>query len=182
MGTDDATAVSEAVRYLAVLGHRRIARVGGPAGLGHSAIRTEASERAVAELGLDRGVPVESGIAGEERARATRSLLLASDRPTAVVHDDHVMAAAGVRGHLTTRTTRLDGPTPPVGGARLSRVTPAGPGRMGAPPRLGLGLHGGHGATSEASQRLAQWIHEREQLTCGPTARRMGVSGVVKSV
>ncbi|MDV9176433.1 LacI family DNA-binding transcriptional regulator, partial [Streptomyces sp. W16] len=32
--TDDTTAVTEAVRYLAALGHRRIARVGGSAGLG----------------------------------------------------------------------------------------------------------------------------------------------------
>ncbi|MCQ4213319.1 LacI family DNA-binding transcriptional regulator, partial [Streptomyces longispororuber] len=40
--TDDATAVGEAVRYLAALGHRHIARVGGPPGLGHSAIRERA--------------------------------------------------------------------------------------------------------------------------------------------
>jgi hypothetical protein len=32
--TDDASAVAEAVRYLAALGHRRIARVGGPTDLG----------------------------------------------------------------------------------------------------------------------------------------------------
>ncbi|MEU9577193.1 LacI family DNA-binding transcriptional regulator [Streptomyces chilikensis] len=94
--TDDATAVAEAVRYLAALGHRRIARVGGPAGLGHSAIRTEAFERTVRELGLDGGRHVETGFSGEEGARATRMLLLTSDRPTAIVYDNDIMAVAGL--------------------------------------------------------------------------------------
>ncbi|OSP44339.1 LacI family transcriptional regulator, partial [Streptomyces sp. 13-12-16] len=48
--TDDATAVTEAVRYLAALGHRRIARVGGAAALGHTAIRTAAFDEAVGAL------------------------------------------------------------------------------------------------------------------------------------
>lgn len=94
--TDDATAVDEAVRYLAALGHRRIARVGGPSGLGHSGIRTEAFDRAVAELGLDRGLHIETGFSGEEGARATRSLLLSSLRPTAIVYDNDIMAVAGL--------------------------------------------------------------------------------------
>ncbi|SBT88965.1 DNA-binding transcriptional regulator, LacI/PurR family [Streptomyces sp. DI166] len=94
--TDDATAVGEAVRYLAALGHRRIARVGGPTGLGHSAIRTEAFEAVMAELGLGPGVHVETGFSGEEGARATRSLLLSSNRPTAIVYDNDIMAVAGL--------------------------------------------------------------------------------------
>ncbi|MCZ9344518.1 LacI family transcriptional regulator, partial [Streptomyces sp. TRM76130] len=52
--TDDATAVTEAVRYLAALGHRRIARVGGAAALGHTAIRTAAFDEAARALGLAR--------------------------------------------------------------------------------------------------------------------------------
>lgn len=43
--TDDASAVAEAVRCLAARGHRRIARVGGPADLGHGAIRGLAAPR-----------------------------------------------------------------------------------------------------------------------------------------
>ncbi|MEU9734605.1 LacI family DNA-binding transcriptional regulator [Streptomyces sp. NPDC048002] len=94
--TDDATAVGEAVRYLAALGHRRIARVGGPSGLGHSAIRTAAVETAMADLGLERGTHVETGFSGEEGARATRSLLLSAERPTAIVYDNDIMAVAGL--------------------------------------------------------------------------------------
>ncbi|GAB2800386.1 hypothetical protein GCM10027073_35640 [Streptomyces chlorus] len=87
-------AVAEAVRYLAALGHRRIARVCGPAGLGHSAIRAEAFDRTLAELGLHGGRHVETGFSGEEGARATRTLLLTPDRPTAIVYD--IMAVAGL--------------------------------------------------------------------------------------
>ncbi|WP_190158124.1 LacI family DNA-binding transcriptional regulator [Streptomyces litmocidini] len=93
--TDDATAAADAVRYLAALGHRRIARVGGPAGLGHSAIRARAFEATMAELGLDGRRQVSTGFAGEEGARATRGLLLTPDRPTAIVYDNDIMAVAG---------------------------------------------------------------------------------------
>ncbi|WP_336323035.1 LacI family DNA-binding transcriptional regulator [Streptomyces lavendofoliae] len=93
--TDDATAVAEAVRYLAALGHRRIARVGGPAGLGHSGIRGAAFGTAMAELGLDGRRQVATGFAGEDGARATRGLLLTPDRPTAIVYDNDIMAVAG---------------------------------------------------------------------------------------
>ncbi|MET9801789.1 LacI family DNA-binding transcriptional regulator [Streptomyces sp. NPDC006368] len=93
--TDDATAAAEAVRYLAALGHRRIARVGGPAGLGHSAIRAAAFEATMRELGLGPSRQVSTGFAGEEGARATRSLLLSADRPTAIVYDNDIMAVAG---------------------------------------------------------------------------------------
>lgn len=94
--TDDATAMAEAVRYLAALGHRRIARVGGPPGLGHSAIRQRVFEGTLRELGLGPGVQVATGFAGEEGARATRSLLLRSERPTAIVYDNDLMAVAGL--------------------------------------------------------------------------------------
>lgn len=93
--TDDATAAAEAVRYLAALGHRRIARVGGPASLGHSAIRAAAFGSTMRDLGLDGGRQVATGFAGEEGARATRSLLLSADRPTAIVYDNDIMAVAG---------------------------------------------------------------------------------------
>jgi DNA-binding LacI/PurR family transcriptional regulator len=94
--TDDATATAEAVRYLAALGHRRIARVGGPADLGHSAIRWTAFRETMAGLGLDGSLHAETGFSGEEGARATRSLLLSADRPTAIVYDNDLMAVAGL--------------------------------------------------------------------------------------
>ncbi|AYG78367.1 Catabolite control protein A [Streptomyces hundungensis] len=94
--TDDAHAMTEAVRYLAALGHRRIARVGGPVALGHSAIREQAFRRTLESLGLDGSVQMATGFAGEDGARATRSLLLHCDRPTAIVYDNDIMAVAGL--------------------------------------------------------------------------------------
>ncbi|MER7399636.1 LacI family DNA-binding transcriptional regulator [Streptomyces sp. NPDC000151] len=93
--TDDASAVAEAVRYLAALGHRRIARVGGPADLGHSAIRARAFDATTRELGLEEARQIATGFDEREGARATRTLLLAADRPTAIVYDNDIMAVAG---------------------------------------------------------------------------------------
>ncbi|GAB2868650.1 LacI family DNA-binding transcriptional regulator [Streptomyces deserti] len=96
--TDDATAVTEAVRYLAALGHRRIARVGGAAALGHTVIRTAAFDEAARALRLAGAWQVATDFSGEGGARATRSLLSAAppDRPTAIVYDNDIMAVAGL--------------------------------------------------------------------------------------
>ncbi|MFD3840849.1 LacI family DNA-binding transcriptional regulator [Streptomyces sp. NPDC058642] len=96
--TDDATAVTEAVRYLAALGHRRIARVGGAAALGHTAARTAAFDAAARTLELAGAWQVTTDYSGEAGARATRSMLAAdaSDRPTAIVYDNDIMAVAGL--------------------------------------------------------------------------------------
>ncbi|MFB4282273.1 MULTISPECIES: LacI family DNA-binding transcriptional regulator [unclassified Nonomuraea] len=94
--TDDAAAVTEAVRYLAALGHRRLARVGGPAALGHSAIRSEAFSKAVADLNLEMGRILPTDFSGEQGARATRALLSSAQRPTAILYDNDIMAVAGL--------------------------------------------------------------------------------------
>ncbi|MFD7711453.1 LacI family DNA-binding transcriptional regulator [Streptomyces sp. NPDC059785] len=96
--TDDATAVTEAVRYLGALGHRRIARVGGAAALGHTAIRAAAFDEAVGSLGASGAWQVATDFSGDAGARATRSLLSAApeDRPTAIVYDNDIMAVAGL--------------------------------------------------------------------------------------
>ncbi|MGW0609361.1 LacI family DNA-binding transcriptional regulator [Streptomyces sp. NPDC002788] len=96
--TDDATAVAEAVRYLAALGHRRIARVGGAADLGHTAIRTAAFDETAGALRLAGAWQVATDFSGDAGARATRSLLTAAatDRPTAIVYDNDIMAVAGL--------------------------------------------------------------------------------------
>ncbi|MBG0851779.1 LacI family DNA-binding transcriptional regulator [Streptomyces spinoverrucosus] len=77
---DDATAVTEGVRYLAALGHRRIARVGGAAGLGHTAIRAAAFDEVAGMVGLAGAWQVATDFSGEAGARATRSLLVAALR------------------------------------------------------------------------------------------------------
>ncbi|MER5252344.1 MULTISPECIES: LacI family DNA-binding transcriptional regulator [unclassified Streptomyces] len=94
--TDDTTAVTEAVRYLAALGHRSIARVGGAAELGHSVMRGAAFTAAMADLGLPEGRQLATDFSGEAGARATRSLLAAAERPTAIIYDNDLMAVAGL--------------------------------------------------------------------------------------
>ncbi|MGW6022107.1 LacI family DNA-binding transcriptional regulator [Streptomyces sp. NPDC055099] len=94
--TDDTTAVTEAVRYLAALGHRSIARIGGTAELGHSLIRGAAFTTTMADLGLPQGRQLATDFSGEAGARATRSLLAAAERPTAIIYDNDLMAVAGL--------------------------------------------------------------------------------------
>jgi len=93
--SDDAGAVTEAVRYLVALGHRRIARVSGLPGLLHTQTRTRAFNAICASVGLE-AVTVPSDYTGEEGGRATRRLLINSDRPTAIIYDNDVMAVAGL--------------------------------------------------------------------------------------
>ncbi|MFJ9777321.1 LacI family DNA-binding transcriptional regulator [Kitasatospora sp. NPDC101157] len=95
--TDDAAAVEEVVRYLALLGHRRIARVGGDPRLGHSAIRGRALEQVAAELGLDEPRSLPTDFSGQAGASATRELLASGTRrPTAILYDNDIMAVAGL--------------------------------------------------------------------------------------
>jgi DNA-binding LacI/PurR family transcriptional regulator len=95
--SDEAAALAETVEYLAALGHRRIARVGGLPGLQHTEIRTDAFNAVCRSLGLDDCVTIPSDYTGEEGSRATRRLLSSgSNRPTAVVYDNDVMAIAGL--------------------------------------------------------------------------------------
>jgi DNA-binding LacI/PurR family transcriptional regulator len=94
--SDDAASLVEAVEYLAALGHRRIARVGGLPDLGHTVIRGEAFAEVASRLGLEHAPTVSTDYTGEEGARATRRLLSTPRRPTAVVYDNDVMAIAGL--------------------------------------------------------------------------------------
>lgn len=93
--TDDAAAMRECLRYLAALGHRRIARVSGIAELGHTAIRSEAFVEESGLLGLD-GLIVETDCLPEQGAVATRSLLTRPEPPTAIVYDNDITALAGL--------------------------------------------------------------------------------------
>ncbi len=94
--TDDAAATAEAVRYLAVLGHRRIAHVVGPATLGRSIVRSQAFGAAAAEPALDDTRSVHTDLSAHQGARATRTLLAGADRPTAILYDNDIMAVAGL--------------------------------------------------------------------------------------
>lgn len=91
---DESSAVIESVRYLAALGHTRIARVAGLANLVHTAARTAAFRQIMRELALTASV-VSTDYTPEAGARATRQLLSASEPPTAFIYDSDLLAVAG---------------------------------------------------------------------------------------
>jgi DNA-binding LacI/PurR family transcriptional regulator len=92
---DEGQVVTEAVQYLAALGHTRIAHVTGVGDFVHTTQRAAAFERATRELGL-RGEIVESDYSAESGARATRRLLSSPGRPSAIVFDSDLLAVTGL--------------------------------------------------------------------------------------
>ncbi|MBB6439015.1 LacI family DNA-binding transcriptional regulator [Streptomyces candidus] len=92
----DGESVHEIVRYLAVLGHRRIARVAGAAELAHTRVRDAALTAACAEAGIPEATVIHTDYTGDQGARATRALLIAAERPTAIVFDNDIMAVAAL--------------------------------------------------------------------------------------
>lgn len=92
---DDVAATRTVVEYLAGLGHRRLARVGGIPRYWHSKLRADAFQKVALEAGLD-AVCEESDYTGEHGASATRKLLLSAGPPTAILYDNDLMALAGL--------------------------------------------------------------------------------------
>lgn len=94
--SDDGAAVVETVEYLVALGHRRIARVGGMPDLRHTRTRMEAWDDVCRRLHLPMALSEHTDYSGEQGAHATRRLLSATPRPTAILYDNDVMAIAGL--------------------------------------------------------------------------------------
>ncbi|NGN63138.1 LacI family transcriptional regulator, partial [Streptomyces sp. A7024] len=94
--SDDGASMRETVGYLAALGHRRIARVAGLPALAHTLLRDAVFEEGCRAAGLPEPTVVHTDYSGEDGARATRRLLIADDRPTAIVYDNDIMAVAGL--------------------------------------------------------------------------------------
>jgi DNA-binding LacI/PurR family transcriptional regulator len=95
---DDSDATDTVLRYLRALGHRRIAHVSGPPEFEHTALRID-RVRAFAGAGDepdDRTESVPTDYSAEAGAAATRRLLSAATRPTAIVFDNDVLAVAGL--------------------------------------------------------------------------------------
>jgi DNA-binding LacI/PurR family transcriptional regulator len=93
---DDAGALVETVEYLVALGHRRLAHVAGLSDLRHTRARSEAFEKTSHRLQLEVAITESTDYTGEQGAHATRRLLSASPRPTAVIYDNDIMAIAGL--------------------------------------------------------------------------------------
>jgi DNA-binding LacI/PurR family transcriptional regulator len=92
---DEAAVVTEAIRYLAALGHSRVAHVCGVAEFVHTQQRTTAFRAAVDDLGIE-GEVVETDYSAESGARATRRLLSSPTSPTAILFDSDLLAVTGL--------------------------------------------------------------------------------------
>jgi DNA-binding LacI/PurR family transcriptional regulator len=92
---DETSAVVEVVRYLAALGHVRVARVAGVSEFVHSVQRTEAFLAVANELGLSAQV-IPTDYTPASGARETRRLLAGSEPPTAIIYDSDVLAVTGL--------------------------------------------------------------------------------------
>lgn len=92
---DEGQVVTEAVQYLAALGHTRVAHVTGVGDFVHTRQRSSAFELVARDLGLE-GQIVETDYSAESGARATRRLLTTPGRPTAIVYDSDLLAVTGL--------------------------------------------------------------------------------------
>ncbi|MBB4760622.1 LacI family DNA-binding transcriptional regulator [Amorphoplanes digitatis] len=92
---DDTGWTRDLVDHLGELGHARIARVSGPAGMVHTTLRDAAMRKACARRGI-RLTVVRGDYTGADGAARTRELLRRKPRPTAIVYDNDVMAVAGL--------------------------------------------------------------------------------------
>lgn len=90
---DDAATAAVLFDYLRALGHRRIAYVSGPATFEHVGRRTRTLERLPGIAAQCEPTDYAPTTAGD----ATRRILSAAERPSAIVYDNDVMAAAGLR-------------------------------------------------------------------------------------
>ncbi|MET9274117.1 substrate-binding domain-containing protein [Kribbella sp. NPDC003557] len=92
---DNAEGARAAVRALADLGHRDIARVSGPRDMLHCQARDDAFMATCAEQDVD-GRVIEGDYSEDSGRDATRRLLTGSRVPTAVVYDNDLMAIGGL--------------------------------------------------------------------------------------
>ncbi|AGL14323.1 LacI family DNA-binding transcriptional regulator [Actinoplanes sp. N902-109] len=93
---DDGQAMITIVDYLATLGHRHIAHVAGPPIYRHTARRMTALREHAVSRGLDVGESVSTDFSDAQGAAATRTLLSRHRRPSAIIYDSDLMAAAGL--------------------------------------------------------------------------------------
>lgn len=94
---DDTEAARTLFGYLAALGHRRIAHVAGTAAFEHTLLRTQALQECLAQFELEWAHSTATDYSAPAATAETRRLLSRKKRPTAIVYDNDVMAAAGLR-------------------------------------------------------------------------------------
>ncbi|MEV0387583.1 LacI family DNA-binding transcriptional regulator [Nonomuraea sp. NPDC050643] len=104
---DDHTAMTRILHHLATLGHRLVGHVSGIPSYQHTRRRLQALTDARDTLGIEV-VSVATDYSDTQGALATRGLLTATPRCTAIVYDSDVMAAAGL-GVATEMTVPVPG-------------------------------------------------------------------------
>jgi DNA-binding LacI/PurR family transcriptional regulator len=92
---DEASVVTEAVRYLGALGHTRVAHISGVAEFVHTQQRVEAFRVAASELGLEAET-IDTDYSAESGARATRKLLSSPAPPSGILFDSDLLAVTGL--------------------------------------------------------------------------------------
>ncbi len=92
---DDTDGITAAVEHLISLGHTRIAHVGGAQGYIHGRSRRRAWEKTLTAAGLQVNLFAEADFTAPGGVAATEALLSSSNRPTAIVYANDLMAAAG---------------------------------------------------------------------------------------
>jgi DNA-binding LacI/PurR family transcriptional regulator len=87
--------MTAALDHVASLGHRVVARVAGPPEFGDVWIRDQAYDVAARRLALTASTH-HTDYSATQGADATRDVLAATPRPTAIVYDNDLMAVAGL--------------------------------------------------------------------------------------
>ncbi|WP_061296247.1 LacI family DNA-binding transcriptional regulator [Herbidospora cretacea] len=93
--TDPVRASESVISHLAALGHRHIARIGGPETRSDPFYAVETFSAVCAGAGITATV-VMAAQGAREGVRSTRRLLVTRPRPTAIVYDSDIMAVAGL--------------------------------------------------------------------------------------
>lgn len=95
--SDETAAMTAVIEHLVKLSHRRVARVAGRRDFLHTHLRDQAFQSAVAQFDLLDGTIVYTDFSPNAGEAATRRLLSADPKPTAIIFDNDVMALAGTR-------------------------------------------------------------------------------------
>jgi len=92
---DDTDGITAVVQHLIDLGHTRIAHIGGAQDYIHGRSRRRAWEKTLTAAGLQTDLFAEADFTALSGVASTEAMLRRSDRPTAIVYANDLMAAAG---------------------------------------------------------------------------------------
>lgn len=127
IGFDNAGGTRQAVEYLMGLGHRRFCYVEGPTGAFDAVERTAGFKRALEDAGIQDYHLIPGGYNHEDGARAARTILGMTPRPTAVLAANDY-CALGLLTELKNSGTEVPGEISVVGFDDVPSAAYASPG------------------------------------------------------